>query len=129
MRDKDLYAKILGLESAWAVREVTLNLAGGEVVVHVEHDGRTALSCPECGTEAPGYDVRERRWRHLDTCQYRTILEGQVPRCRWPEHGVRQVRVPWGEPGSRFTVLFEALVIDGLRETSISAVGRNLALS
>jgi transposase len=129
MRDKDLYAKILGLDPPWVVREVKLDMEEGEVVVHVEHDRRTALRCPECGGEAPGYDFRERRWRHLDTCQYRTILVAEVPRCRCPEHGVHQVRVPWGETGSRFTTMFEALVIDWLRETSMTAVGRNLDLT
>ena len=129
MRDKDLYAQILGLQHPWLVREVALNLTEGEVVVHVQHDPQVSLTCPECGSEVPGYDTRERRWRHLDTCQYRTILAAEVPRCRCSEHGVRQVSVPWGEPGSRFTALFEALVIDWLKETSLSAVGRNLALS
>ena len=129
MRDKDLYAQILGIQHPWMVREVALNLDGGEVVVHVQHDPQVRLTCPECGSEAPGYDNRERRWRHLDTCQYRTILAADVPRCRCTEHGVHQVSVPWGEPGSRFTALFEALVIDWLKETSISAVGRNLDLS
>nr|WP_330178570.1 transposase family protein [Candidatus Vondammii sp. HM_W22] len=27
-----------------------------------------------------GYDSRKRRWRHLDTCQYKTILVADVPR-------------------------------------------------
>jgi len=36
----------------------------------------------------------------------------EVPRVKCEEHGVPQLRVPWGEPGSRFTALFEALVID-----------------
>jgi transposase len=29
-----------------------------------------------------------------------------------PDHGVRQARLPWAEPGRRFTLLFEALSID-----------------
>ena len=129
MRDKDLYAQILGLQPPWKVREVALNLEAGEVVVHVEHDSRVPLTCPDCGAESPGYDTRQRRWRHLDTCQYRTILAAEVPRCRCSQHGVHQVSVPWGDRGSRFTALFEALVIDWLKETSMSAVGRNLDLS
>ena len=39
------------------------------------------------------------------------------------------IHVPWAEPGSGFTALFEALVIDWLRETTISAVSRQLSLS
>jgi len=129
MRDKDLYAQILGIQHPWMVREVDLDLEGGEVCVHVCYDPQCALRCPECGEEAPGYDSRERRWRHLDTCQYRTILVAEVPRCRCPDHDVRQVKVPWAEPGSRFTALFESLVIDWLREASMAAVSRRLGVS
>ena len=129
MRDKELYARILGVETPWHVREVDLQLQAGEVSVYLEIDQRESLRCPVCGKESAGYDSRERRWRHLDTCQYRTIVVAQVPRIRCPEHGVRQISVPWSEPGSRFTALFEALVIDWLQEASMSAVGRQLTLS
>lgn len=129
MQDKDLYAQILGVQHPWVVRAVDLDLPGGEVVVHVQHDRQVSLCCPECGADAPGYDSRERRWRHLDTCQYRTILAADVPRCNCPTHGVRQVAVPWGEAGSRFTALFEAVVIDWLKATSTAAVVRNLGLT
>ncbi len=129
MRDKDLYAQILGIQAPWLVREVALNLDEGEVVVHVHHDPQVPLTCPKCGSDVPGYDTRERRWRHLDTCQYRTILAAEVPRCNCSKDGVHQISVPWGEAGSRFTAMFEAVAIDWLRETSFSAVGRNLDLS
>jgi transposase len=42
---------------------------------------------------------------------------------------VKQVVVPWAEPGSRFTALFEAVVIDWLKEATISAVCRRLRMS
>lgn len=129
MRDKDLYAQILGITTPWYVHEVSLKLDEGEVVVHVRHDPAASLTCPECGKCVPGYDTRERRWRHLDTCQYRTILAVQVPRCNCSDHGVHQVSVPWGAPGSRFTAMFEALVIDWLKEANLSAVARNLGLT
>jgi transposase len=82
-----------------------------------------------CGEGVPGYDTRRRRWRHLDTCQFHTFVEAHVPRVACPEHGVLSVTVPWAEPGSGFTALFEALVIDWLGEASISAVARQLRLS
>jgi transposase len=34
-----------------------------------------------------------------------------VPRCRCEVHGVKNVRVPWAEPESRFTVHFEAFAV------------------
>jgi len=129
MRDTDLYAQILGVESPWRVTEVELRLSSGEVEVRVEHGASGALACPECGSAAKRYDTRLRRWRHLPTCQYRTVLAAEVPRVRCPQHGVKTLSVPWSEPGSGFTALFEALVIDWLREASILAVARLLGLT
>jgi transposase len=39
------------------------------------------------------------------------------------------VKVPWAEPGSRFTALFEALAIDWLKTASIQAVAQQMGLT
>jgi transposase len=129
MRDKDLYQQILGIASPWRVTDVELDLKEEAVTVRVALEPGAQLVCPECGQPCAGYDRRERRWRHLDTCQFRTILAAEVPRVECATHGVHQVGVPWAEAGSGFTALFEALVIDWLREASISAVARRMQLS
>lgn len=129
MRDIDLYAQILGLSAPWHVTEVTLDRPSGALVVKVSVAEGVSLACPRCGRSCPGYDRRVRRWRHLDTCQYTTILEAQVPRLTCPEHGVVTASVPWAEADSGFTQLFEALVIDWLKEASTSAVARQWRLS
>ena len=128
MEDRQLYAQILGISRPWHVTAVEFEREAGEVRVFVALR-TTNRCCPDCKEPSPGYDERERRWRHLDTCQYRTILVANIPRVNCPEHGVRQLDVPWAEEGSRFTALFEALVIDWLRECSFAAVGRELRLS
>jgi len=97
--------------------------------VQVEHDRTEALCCPECGKACPGYDGRRRRWRHLDTCRFKTILEADVPRVECAEHGVRQVAAPWAEAGSGFTALYECPVINWLKEASRLAVARQLRLT
>jgi len=127
MRDRDLYARILGILAPWSVADVKLDQAAKQVEVFLWHDGN--LLCPECGKACGGYDSRERRWRHLDTCQFQTILVAKVPRVDCPTHGVRQIRVPWAEEGSQFTAMFEALAIDWLRESNTAAVARLLGLS
>jgi transposase len=128
MKDTQLYTQILGIDKPWRVTSVELSLADDEVQVTVEHGGKK-LSCPKCGKPCPGYDHRQRRWRHLDTCQLKTVLVAEVPRVECAEHGVSTVAVPWAEPGSGFTALFEALVIDWLQEASINAVARRLRVS
>lgn len=124
-----LYEQILGLSSPWLVSGVELDKSQGEVVVQVELDRSAELVCPRCGNTCPGYDSRERCWRHLDTCQFRTQVVAQVPRVQCPEHGCLTISVPWAEQNSRYTLLFEAFVISWLREASISAVSKQLRLS
>jgi transposase len=130
MEDRELYGRILGIQSPWSVAAVDLQPASGEVHIYLSHDALPEWPCPECATPSRLYDHQpERRWRHLDTCQYRTILHAEPPRCQCPNHGVRVVKLPWAEPSSRFTALFEALAIAWLRSASQKAVAEQLGLS
>jgi transposase len=130
VQDRQLYQQILGITSPWFVEKVELKLAGGEVHVHLNHATNSTWHCPECQRECSLYDHQAiRTWRHLDTCQYQTLLHAALPRTECPEHGVRVVRVSWAEPGSHFTALFERLAIDWLQESSQQAVARRLNLS
>lgn len=130
MDDRTLYETILGLQEPWHVVAVEVMADAEEVLVRLDLEPRTELTCPECGRRSPRYDrAAERRWRHLDTCQYRTILSAEVPRVECSEHGVRQVRIPWAEDRSRFTALFEALAIRLLRETTVAGLARVMGLS
>jgi len=130
MQDRQLYQQILGIVSPWIVERVELKLESGEVHVHLNHAKDASWKCPECGRGCPLYDHQGiRTWRHLDTCQYQTLLHAALPRTECPEHGVRVVSVSWAEPGSHFTALFERLAIDWLQEASQQAVARQLELS
>ena len=86
------------------------------VSVRVELPVDSDLTCPVCSMSCAGYDTRdERRWRHLDSCGFKTYLLAAVPRVRCAEHGVVTVSVPWSEPHSRFTLDFERFAIEVLK--------------
>jgi transposase len=119
MQDTKLFETILGLQAPWAISRVTLDPGGERVDLWVEHAADTRWACPECQQLLPCRDhAEERVWRHLDTCQYQTLLHARVPRVECPTHGVRQVRVPWAEARSRFTQLMERLIIDLITQCS-----------
>ena len=128
MSDTTLYERLLGIEHPWRVSAVRLALEAGRVEIDIKHVG-DELVCPTCGADCPGYDRRPRQWRHLDTMQYRTLVRAEVPRVQCTEHGIQQVPVPWAEVGSRFTALFEAMVIDWLKAASFTAVAGQCRLS
>lgn len=107
-----------------------LKLDKGQVHVYLEDDQLESWPCLECGKGCGLYDHQaEREWRHLDTCQYQTILHARPPRSECSEHGVRVVELPWAEPSSRFTALFEALAIEWLKAASQKAVAGQMGLS
>jgi len=124
-----LYTAVLGLKAPWSVERVETQLDAGEVHVTVALPTNTRWVCPECGAAAPIHDHQDRSWRHLDTCQFHTIVHARVPRLNCPTHGIRQLKVPWAEPGSQFTAMFEALAIDWLQQASVSAVSKHLRIS
>lgn len=131
MKDVELYARILGLSTPWSVQNVELKTSESRVDIWLEHEPRVTWVCPECGRELPCRDhAEERTWRHLDTCQFKTFLHARIPRVDCPEHGVRQVGIPWAEPRSRFTLLMERFVIDVITEcATIDGARRLMRLS
>ena len=129
MDNKGLYATLLGLKEPWEVTLVDVQAGAGEVHVWVALPEKTDWVCPQCLSAAPIHDHLERTWRHLDTCQFKTLVHARIPRLNCSTHGIRQLQVPWAEPGSQFTALFEALAIDWLRQATIKAVSKQLRIS
>jgi transposase len=130
MRDTELYRQLLGLEPPWEVSRVELSVAEERVDVWAGHARGARWRCPQCDTELPAYDhAEERAWRHLDSLQFLTYLHARPPRVNCPDHGVRQVQLPWAEPMSRFTTLFERLAVDVLAECDVAGASRLLRTS
>jgi transposase len=130
MRDTDLYRHLLGLETPWTVARVELSVKEQRVDVWAEHAEGTSWPCPECGAQLAIYDhAPDRAWRHLDSCQFMTFLRARPPRVKCPDHGVKQVRLPWAEPKARFTAMFERFAIDVLRETDVLGATRILRIT
>lgn len=135
MRDVDLMAQLLALEEPWRVDQV--HLSPKEISpkkkrldMLLEHRPGASFACPQCGQPRPLYDhLPWRRWRHLDHGAFLTWLHARVPRVSCPDHGVRQVQVPWALPGARFTLPFESHAIDVLLEADVLGASRLLNLS
>jgi transposase len=77
---------------------VTIDDATLTIEVLVEFRGEPCS--PRCRKACAGYDSRRRRfrrkWRHLDSCQYKTLLVADMPRVECAEHGVMQIDAPLG---------------------------------
>jgi transposase len=128
MQDTALYQQILGLREPWTVKQVQLDQKARQVVIQVACE-ETLWGCPQCQRRMTIHDWQRRQWRHLDSCQFQTVIQAEVPVVKCPEHGAITVAVPWAEKYSRFTALFERLAIDVMLECSIKGACGILGIS
>jgi transposase len=114
MDELGLFTAALGLSGPWRVTRSEFDAERTQLDLYLDFDRGARFGCPakECAHGAcPLHDTAEKTWRHLDFFQHKAFLHARLPRVRCPQHGVRQVSVPWARPGSGFTLLFEALVL------------------
>lgn len=111
MKDTDFYQHILGLVAPWKVAEVRLEMEAKRVTVRVELDAKTKWADPGSQQAAHLHDWTERKWRHMDTCQFETFIEARVPSVRHPDGRIEDVAVPWADRYQRVTRLMAQAVI------------------
>ena len=128
MKDIQLYEQILGLVVPWRVEEVKLKPKEQEIEVRVSF-AETIWGCAQCQQRMVIHDYEERRWRHLDSCQFKTVIVARVPVVKCPTHGAQTVAVPWAEKYARFSRLFERLAIDVMQECSLRGACELLRIS
>ncbi len=113
---KEFYGQSLELKAPWKVSDVVIDGEARQVRIRVECEVGVVWGDPETNERAEIKDWEERTWRHLDTCQYETIINARVPRLRLKNGRSLTVSVPWAAPRGRFTLSFEAHVIALLQQ-------------
>ena len=111
---KDFYAQSLGVRAPWSVTEVKILGDSRRIEVRVECREGTVWTDPETRQQAHVHGWRERRWRHLDTCEYETVVIARVPRLKLPSGATTSAAVPRAEAGGRFTLGMEGHLVDVL---------------
>jgi len=123
------YKNLLGIEYPWVVEAIRRDSKQREVTVLVGYAAEEPYRCPVCDMPGKLHDHRKRKWRHLDSCNHKTLIEAAIPRVNCEEHGVRQIAVSWAEQNSRFTSEFEQAVMVWLKDDPVSTVAYNFSLS
>ena len=117
MFSEQFFDLLLDFGDNWKVERVYANIKTEEVDVFVEYIGKEAEDPDTLGL-CPIYDHAPlRRWRHLDTMQFKTFINCSVPRIKNKSGKVKTIKVPWADGYERHTYLFEKLAIDVLLST------------
>jgi hypothetical protein len=83
-------------------------------VITAEVDQTTKWAHPETKQAASLHKWTERTWRHLDTCQFETVIKANVPSMKHRAGSVEEIAVPWADRYQRITQLLAQAVIIGL---------------
>ena len=102
----------------------SFTVEAGRLDIHLDFPRGSTFPCPECAAPSKAYDTELLSWRHLNFFQYEAFLHARVPRVDCARCGVHRVAVPWARPGSGFTLLFEAFVIQLAKVMPVLAVAR-----
>ena len=130
MNTQELFTMGLGIEEPWFIE--TIEFRGEkkmkELHIFLSHHQGVRFTVEE--EELPVYDHRDRVWHHLNFFQHRCFLHAKVPRVKLGNGKVKQVEVPWAQPGSMFSLLFDYDVLNLFSENmSFSGVARRLKIS
>lgn len=125
MNQLELFQAALGIAEPWRVIDAMFAPKKGRLNLYLDFPRGTRFACPEGDADAcPVHDTESKSWRHLDFFEHQAYLHARVPRIVCPVHGTRQVSVPWSRPGSGFTLLFEALLVEFAPHMPVAAIAR-----
>jgi len=130
MNDNQILLLGLGLEAPWKLVDQRLDASKQPHELHLTIKGERGAQypCPACGALCKAHDFKEKQWRHLNFFQHHCYIHAPVPRVKCPEHGVKQVKVPWAREGSAFTLLFEQAALTLAREMPVNAAARIIGI-
>jgi len=106
MNDKDLFTRAIGVQPPWEVKEVRMDVEAQRVEVEVEC-AQAVWADPATQQRVHVHGYEQRRWRHLDTMQFETIIVAKVPRLKYPDGHTELLPIAWAEPHSRHTLFLK----------------------
>jgi transposase len=110
-----LFTAALGLVLPWQATDIQFDPAKRRLDIRVDFKPGSTFACPDCAELCKVHDTAEREWRHLNFFEHQCFLKARLPRVSCKAHGVKTVQVPWARPGSGFTLLLEALIVEMAR--------------
>jgi transposase len=129
MDDKEIFALGLGISKPWYIKGIEFLGEEPQRQLHIYLDHEKHTRFIHADRDYPVYDHQPRTWHHLRFFQHECFLHARVPRIQMDNGKVKLIEVPWSQPGSSFTLLFEYDVLSLIREgMSMRGVSRRLSI-
>lgn len=126
----NIFQKALNIKAPWYVIDYELLQKEKILNIYLDFKRGAKFVCPHCGQpNASVHDIvnDDRSWRHLDFWQFKTYLHARIPRIHCGVcDKIRTVHVDWSRPKAGFTWMFEAEVMQLMKEMPVAAVARKV---
>jgi transposase len=119
-----LFGSALGLEIPWQVVSIDFDPDAKRLDLYLDFPRGSRFLCPDCNASCPVHDTVDRVWRHLSFFEHKTYLHARTPRVNCAHCGVKTVHIKWAQPGSGFTLLFEAMALLMVKQMPFVAAAR-----
>ena len=126
MTQEELFAAALQVQSPWFISQIQLDLQSTRLDITIDFKVGSSFYYEDkdsgiCG-DFKAYDTCVKTWRHLNFFQYQCYLHAHMPRVDTGDGKVRMVKAPWEGFASGFTLLFEALVLQLVKQMPVHQV-------
>lgn len=125
---KDIFSAALNISAPWFIEDVNFDTEAGRLDINInfKRGSRFKYNNDEEGIVGvfPVHDTVNKSWRHLNFFEHDCYLNCRVPRIKTDNGKVRLVKTPWEGISSGFTLLFEALLMQLIKEMPMNAVAR-----
>lgn len=123
---KDLFLQALGLSDPWYIKEIKLDTETNTFDVRLDFRKGAKFKDEGSGKEYGVFSTEEKKWKHLFMWQYVTYIHVRVPKIKTEDGKVRMINFPLARPGSGFTLLCEAFMLEMTKVMPIQKVGEML---
>lgn len=107
MEFREWVRRSIGIDELWEVEEPSFEDGPLRITVPIVYKG--PCQCPVCGRGCGRYDTRTRAWRDLNFGSSKLDVIARFPRAKCPDHGIREIDIPWAGKASRLTLRFERM--------------------
>lgn len=124
----DIFSTALNITAPWFIENINFDIESGRLDIDINFKRGAHFkytSGPESiAGEFPVHDTVNKSWRHLNFFEYDCYLNCRVPRIKTDNGEVRLIKTPWEGVSLGFTLLFEALLMQLIKEMPMNAVAR-----
>jgi transposase len=132
MHIEQLFSQALGIVDPWYIKSVNFNSEKKKLDIEVDFKKGAEFTDNSPGSDLKAYkayDTIRKTWRHLNFFGHECYLHCRTPRIQTDKKQTKLITPPWSGIMNGFSLLFEALIMQLVRQMPVNNVADALKIS